>query len=146
MMKKWSEIQYRQKDRMIAEKLMNYTVRRHGYYDGGFQLTSEKSPAYYLFDAMGNADWHREHISVAGAWADCPHYSTNMGLAWEALRFFVECYCCANERVWDRFCAVHLRPHLSSTNSENIYQWIVSWEPDDLCFAMLYAMEEVTER
>jgi hypothetical protein len=143
MMKKWSEMSPKQRDRMVAEKIMGYTVRKHGYYDGGFQSSSSvKRPAYYLFDAEGNADWHREHISEVAAWAGCPSYTTDMGAAWSVVRRMDTVH-------KDRFVpfAVYLgllTVHLEDVPSPRAFQMnlgrLSKITPEDVCFAALKAL------
>jgi hypothetical protein len=78
---RWSEMSANERNRLVAEKIMGYTVRKDGYYDGGFNhIAGSRRPAYYLIDAQGN--WSKEELTPEGAWHNCPHYTTDMNDAW----------------------------------------------------------------
>lgn len=83
---KWAEMGTRMRDRLIAEKVMGYSVRADGCYDGGFaHATRDLVPAYYLFDEQGKTDWRMERPTQEGAWDTCRQYTTSMDAAWLAV-------------------------------------------------------------
>lgn len=148
---KWAEMTSRQKDRLIAEKIMGYTVREHGEYDGGFaHVEGVHAPAFYLFDAQGNADWRKECTSEIEAWFLCPHYTTDMNVAWQVLQKMSTRHNEQAEFLDEPFAQFtdELLPNSAGeiwTAYQCMAREVARWTPEKICLAALKACGEDIE-
>jgi hypothetical protein len=116
---KWSELDARAKDALVAEKVFDRTIER--------SMT------------WGRLLMFRE--GDTGLTEEIPPYTTSMDAAWLVLQHMVERYCVDYRKqndVWDRFCEASWEKYMESGN---VYRWVATWTPEMLCKAALIAID-----